>query len=325
LPYLLPYYINYRLSNVFVLQYCFIMAWVLLLLSMIVSTPTTTTTSPNAASATSTNNSSDDNIRAAQRAHNWTFGIYVVLLGLTVFGTYLVWKSGNKVQDAVQAEASARISEANRGASEANQKAATATQTANEAHERAGNLEHDNLILRGDLNTEIGKVAGLQKSAADAKAAQQKVEIELAKQQERTAIAERNLLQLREYLKDRTISNEQQRKFVAFLNQAKKDGMESGKVMIWWVSSDPDSYPLAMQLKSMLNDAGWNDVTDMMMVSAIGSGFSIGVRDLKAPPTHAGVLQGALRAAGIPATPYQDPYVLEGAVSIGIAHKPPVP
>src|SRR6266478_4274798 len=46
-----------------------------------------------------------------------------------------------------------------------------------------------------------GRVAGLEKTAADAKTAQQKVETELARQQERAALAERALLQMKESLK----------------------------------------------------------------------------------------------------------------------------
>lgn len=51
-------------------------------------------------------------------------------------------------------------------------------------------------------------LAGLQKAASDAKAAQQKVEIDLEKQKERTATAEKNLLELQERIKDRHLSAE---------------------------------------------------------------------------------------------------------------------
>jgi len=52
-----------------------------------------------------------------------------------------------------------------------------------EAKRSVASLEGDNLKLSGDLETEKAKVAGLQTAASDAKAAQQKVEVELAKQQ----------------------------------------------------------------------------------------------------------------------------------------------
>lgn len=53
-----------------------------------------------------------------------------------------------------------------------------------------GKQEHDNLVLRTDLNNQSGKVAGLQTDASNAKAAQQRVEVELAEQQARAASLE---------------------------------------------------------------------------------------------------------------------------------------
>jgi hypothetical protein len=100
------------------------MAAVLLLLVMMASPATTTTVTPNTANAMPTNiPSGDEIIRAAQTRHNRIFGAYVLILVLTVIGTYLVWSSGNEVQDAVQAEANARIEEAKAVAAQANQRA----------------------------------------------------------------------------------------------------------------------------------------------------------------------------------------------------------
>ena len=52
------------------------------------------------------------------------------------------------------------------------------------ATDRADKLDQANRALSTDLEKEIGKVAGLEKDASNAKAAQQKVELELTKQQE---------------------------------------------------------------------------------------------------------------------------------------------
>src|SRR5579859_2064881 len=135
------------------------MAYVLLLLIMMASTAQTTTVTPKNTNAAPTIQSSDDGtIKSAQALHNRIFVAYVMLLAITVLGTFLVWWSGNKAQDAIQSNANARIEEAK--------------SIASKADERSKDLEHDNLILRNDLNTEIGKVSGLQKDAANAKAAQ---------------------------------------------------------------------------------------------------------------------------------------------------------
>ncbi len=85
-------------------------------------------------------------------------------------------------------------------------------------------LDYANLTLRGQVATletnaaNANKdLAGLQKAASDAKAAQQKVEIDLEKQKERTATAEKNLLELQERIKDRHLSAENRKKLVALL------------------------------------------------------------------------------------------------------------
>ena len=94
------------------------MAFALLLLSMIASTPTTTTVTPSITKAASTPQSSKETIQSAQKYHNRVFMGYVLLLVLTAFVTYWVWSSGNKVQDAIQVEAGARIEEAKRKTAE---------------------------------------------------------------------------------------------------------------------------------------------------------------------------------------------------------------
>src|SRR4051794_32773951 len=67
--------------------------------------------------------------------NKWFFAGYMFLALLTAFAGWLVWRSGNKVQDAVRIDADVKISES--------------TKLGNEANERAQKLENDNLILRG--------------------------------------------------------------------------------------------------------------------------------------------------------------------------------
>lgn len=130
-------------------------------------------------------------IDAATRRNGRVFAAYIVLLIvsalLIAYFTWLTWDSGNKVQDAIQGDATARIAEA--------------TSTALQADARSKQLEKDNLTLQG-------QVASLQTDASDAKAAQQRVEIDLAKQQERAANAEKSLLDLKERVAWRTISSD---------------------------------------------------------------------------------------------------------------------
>lgn len=68
--------------------------------------------------------------------------MYMVLLLAGLVLTYLVWKSGNRVQDAIQSEAGARTSEARAEAERAHSEASTANQ-------RVQELEQANLNVAG--------------------------------------------------------------------------------------------------------------------------------------------------------------------------------
>ncbi len=205
------------------------MAFVLLLFSLMANTATKTKKTPaNISNGVSVQSPA---IQAATTTHKRIFFGYVMLLLITVGATYLVWRSGNRVQQAIQAEANARIEEARNDAA-----------TAKEQTQR---LENDNLTLSS-------KVGTLQTEAANAKAAQQQVEIELAKQQRRAATAERSLLQLRESLKARAISEQQREELTKLLRDGPK-----GPVEIFWIASDSDSYPLALQIEEILKASGW--------------------------------------------------------------------
>lgn len=300
------------------------MALVLLLLSMIASTPTTATVTPNSHSATSSPQASKDAIQGAQEVHNRVFTGYVLLLFLTVVGTYWVWSSGNKAQDAVQADANARILEAEAVAAKAQGEASIAKQKTQE-------IERDNLTLRGNvatLETQAANaqkdVSALQKAATDAKTAQQKVEIELAKQQEIAATAERNLLLLKEQMKDRTIPDLQADAMVIKLDEMFNKGFPRGKVLIKWATSTPDAWPLVLRLKEIFKAAGWTDVSDVAALAMTGEGFFIGMRDRRNPPKCEAAVWQAFNASGIPFTGYDDPSAPEDGVSIVIGQKPPL-
>jgi hypothetical protein len=83
--------------------------------------------------ATQSSNSSSA-IESATRLHNLWFFIYVGVLVIAAALTYVVWRTGNNVQRAIQTEADARIAEAGAEGGRAN--------------ERAGNLEVEAAQLR---------------------------------------------------------------------------------------------------------------------------------------------------------------------------------
>lgn len=159
-----------------------------------------------------------------------------------------------KDKDLQISNANDRASAADERAAKADERAGEANKEAGRANERAGELElqaqqlaRQNLELRSS-------VANLETAAADAKAAQQRVETELAKQQERTALAERAVVELENdaiplmigYTTDPTAPNSIQ-PLKAFAGT---------KVRIITID-DRDMKNAALQLVGMLRHAGW--------------------------------------------------------------------
>jgi hypothetical protein len=223
----------------------------------------------------SANQSSTSPIELADRTQRRLFAAYVIILVVSALivalFTYLVWRAGNTYQDTVKTDAYARIAEAGSSAAQANERAAKADERAGEANseagranERAQNLEHDNLTLRGQVATlekqavDAKKdVASLQKAAADAKAAQQRVETELARQQERAANAERALeierierLRLEEAIAPRNIVS-----MFVMVDALKK---YTGKKAIIEYLDEDEPRRLAQDVSSTLGMAGWS-------------------------------------------------------------------
>ena len=111
--------------------------------------------------------------------------------------------------------------------------------------------------LKADLATakeeSDQKILALQKSASDALAAQQKVQVSLARQEEKTAVAQHDLLKLQEQMKHRTISNEQRRRFLKLTAGVKN----KGPVNITALGGDPEAVEFAKEIRDLLFSAGW--------------------------------------------------------------------
>jgi hypothetical protein len=118
-------------------------------------------------------------------------------------------------------------------------------------------LRGENLKLEGDLNTQSGTVAGLQKDASDAKAAQQRVEIELGNQKNIAA----GLGLKAEQLKRDNLTLEQElspRLFIGQKDAAKRLMQFSGTpVILEYSTFDLECKRSAEQVAYVLNEAGW--------------------------------------------------------------------
>jgi hypothetical protein len=122
--------------------------------------------------------------------------------------------------------------------------------------EKLRKYDTDNLALRGQVAAlEIQAadsskgVAGLQKEAADAKTAQQHVEVDLEKQKQKTADAEKGLLELVKLQRPRFIEGHS-------LSDSLK-GKPAGTAIIWYQPGDPEAYWFAFQIMGELSSAGW--------------------------------------------------------------------
>jgi hypothetical protein len=200
---------------------------------------------------------------------------------------------------------------------EARASASSADERAEKANERAQKIEGENLILRTDLNKATEEVAGLQKDAANARAAQQTVEIELSKQKERTAIAERLLLELQERVKPRHITPAQAQAMISALRNAPK-------TKISFYSVDAESSALVRQLSSVLEQAGWNEIGggDGKEVYAFSPPFT-GIKITQKTVTLSlKAISEAFRTAGLSITPGYNETMMEGLIEIQIGSKP---
>lgn len=223
----------------------------------------------------------------------------MILLALVLVFTYLLFRSGNNVQEAIRRDADARIQEAKQGITK---------------------LENKNLKLSGDLETEKGKVAGLLKDAADAKAAQQRVEIDLGKQKESTANAEKALLELRERIKWRHFPAEQESQ----LAEALKNAPIKGPVDLMCVLGDSEGFAFATQIDRILRDAGWttSGVSHSIFTPPNPIGIEVRVHDAQNPPGHAGFLQKAFTAVGIEASGSEQANLPADRVLLIVGNKP---
>jgi hypothetical protein len=101
----------------------------------------------------------------------------------------------------------------------------------------------------------VGRVAGLEHDAADAKAAQQRVELDLEKQKERTANAEKELLALQEHNKPRHLIPEKREKVVAALK-----AFPAQKVNLFAYNGDNEIVGISNEIMDLLGPkgAGWH-------------------------------------------------------------------
>ena len=160
----------------------------------------------------------------------------------------------------------------------------------------------------------------LQKAATDAKAAQQKVEIDLGEQKEKTADAEKSLLELQIRMQPRRISPEQRARLIAILAQGPK-----GKVSINCVLGDGEGHTFANDIDDVLKASGWETTGVNQAVFGGGGnpvGFFLRIHDAVTAPPSAVLLQRAFFSVGLPIDGVVLPSLTEGTIEILVGNKP---
>ena len=220
----------------------------------------------------------------------------VVLVGLTfIFGAGALI-TGNKIskrQDKELADFKLKAANAERAAGEANQ-------NAGEASERAKNLENANLTLRGQIAT---------------------LETGASQQKERAANAEKELIQLKQKLKWRTITPEQRAELIRLLSPVPKNGTTVLSVSSGMGDAESDAF--GNQIADVLKASGFT-VSRGSAVWTGGNpiGFRMAIHSAEAVPVYAAPIQRAFDKAGLPLDGMEKADVKEGEIQIIVGIKP---
>lgn len=232
------------------------------------------------------NNSSE--ITTAATQYNRWFIAYIVSLVLVAIITLVFTLKGSQLQDAIKADAEAKIAAANAEAAKANEGVAGANLEIEKAKAEAAKANEETARLAIQLEEANAKADVERQKVA-------KLEIETATARRRQAEAERALLELQERLRPRTLSPAQERKLTDALIKAPRGSIEIECVR----TPDNEPYTFAGELVSVLIASGWT-VMGMTSREVIGSKIEgLEFRVPKNAPPHAVALNEILNSIGV--------------------------
>lgn len=201
-------------------------------------------------------------IDTATRQHNWLFAGYLLILLAAAVLTWLVWRSGNRVQDLARKEADARISESNaeakragESAARANERAGIADERAARANERAATLEKQNIQLRTDLESATTESRTRQ--------------AELAREQSILAVEQRKTAEAQREAANAQLALKTHLEAVAHWQQDRK------------LSADDEAFRFAGQILRALLQARWYARNDPFPVSLMPTQFELGAPSIR--------------------------------------------
>jgi hypothetical protein len=227
----------------------------------------------------STIQSNPPDVTSAGRQYWYWFIAYIASLVFVAIVTLIFTLKSGELQDAIKADAEAKIAVANAEAAKANEGVANANLEIEKSKERTANAEVEaakaneglaksNLeiarltkeaeTLRAEAESARADIARAQADAAKANEGAVKASAEVARLQivvanaeTKRAEAEQALLELQERVKPRHFTPEQRARFIALLKDAPKMTVEVNCV-------DQEACAFAQQIASALREAGWN-------------------------------------------------------------------
>lgn len=209
-------------------------------------------------------------IESAARNQTRLFIVYVVVLAIgglaATLLTVLVYRAGNTYQGVVRADADARIVEAGTKAALANAEAAKAneglgksnaelarlTVEAEQAKTERAEADKQIAIAKADAARAKEGIANAEAESAKATVEVARLQVVVANAETRRAEAEKALLELQERIKDRHLTAEQKRKFLAALN-----GKPNGQVEVRCPLGNPEVRSFALEFAEVFKERGW--------------------------------------------------------------------
>jgi hypothetical protein len=227
-----------------------------------------------------------DLVERASSAHRWIALGYIASLLLAALFSYLLWASGNKVQDALRTDADARIAQVKSDGETAKRES-------------------------GQKIAELNKQAeGLRSEAESARKDIAAAQVEVAKASERAANAERETARLNKIAEEERLARVkiEDRLRPRRLSQQQREAIRGAvsafrgtEVHLTTVVSDSDGSQYAKDFEDVLSQARWHITSSAagVFVAPLPVGVVIQVGDAHNPAAVA--LQQVLRAQGIDA------------------------
>jgi hypothetical protein len=199
----------------------------------------------------------------------------VGLAGEVAFGVRS-WLLSKKLHEILEIESQSREAEVARLKKEAEEVKIQAAQ----AIEHSANAE--------------SKVAEANRGWEEAKAGTATALTDFEKQKERTALAEKELILLKQKMAPCRISTEERMRLLPLLKASQK-----GNVILAAPMGDAEAEYYAQDIVSVLIEAGWNSKNEIGISTFRGMGVYLIVKNTKSPPLGAVQLQSAFTKIGI--------------------------